>query len=43
MEQYEVGYRKIFGAVFNLPTSEARASKADGDAQAVANTEVKVG
>jgi hypothetical protein len=43
VEQYEAGYHKNCRAVFNLPTSEGRALEADGDAQAVANTEMEVG
>jgi hypothetical protein len=43
VEQYKVGYCKVCGTVFNLPTSEGRALEASRDAQAIANTEVEVG
>jgi hypothetical protein len=43
VEQYEEGYCKICLAVFNLPTSEGKASEAGRDTQAIANIEVKVG
>ena len=42
MEQYEVGYRKIHGAMFNLPTGESRALEAGKNTQVVAYTEVEV-
>ena len=32
VEQYEVGYREVYGAVLNLPTSESRASEAGQNA-----------
>jgi hypothetical protein len=35
------GYCKICGAMFNLKTSEGKASKAGRDTEVVANTEVK--
>jgi hypothetical protein len=43
VEQYEKGHCKFYGAMFNLTTSEGRASKAGGDAQAAAYTKVEVG
>jgi hypothetical protein len=43
MEQYEARYCQVYGTVFNLPTSEGKASEASKDAQAIANTEVEVG
>jgi hypothetical protein len=37
------GYCEVCGAVLNLPTSDARASEASKDTEAIANTEVEVG
>ena len=43
MEQYEEGHCKVCRAMYNLPKSEGRASKASEDTQAIAYTEVEVG
>ena len=43
VEQYEIGYQKVCGAMLNLPTGENRASEASRNTQAVAYTKVEVG
>jgi hypothetical protein len=43
VEQYDAGYHKFCGAMFNLPTSVGKVSEADGDTQAVTDIEMEVG
>jgi hypothetical protein len=43
VEQLEAGYRKVFGAMLNLPTCKSRASEIGGGVQAITYTKVEVG